>query len=429
MYVPCRKCPACVASVAKIKSFQLSQYMRRFKYAYMVTLTYDNANIPTLVDGSSLLYRGCLGFDDVICDIGEVYRKNYDVEKAPEGSSHSAMTAVLWYEDIKNYHKKLRYNLNTYGKRNFKFFCCCEYGPQTKRPHFHIIYMSDDIRLSEFESAVRSSWSMCDWSSLRVSKSFERCENNISNYVASYVSGSAGMSGIYGTRLFRSRSCRSKDVFFTLDAENLEDVQRIVESGNYRLDESRLQLPFSKRYVGRSGQSSRFLSTSVIYSLFPKCEGFRSLSSNAFLRRGFEIILVRLTERQRKVKCSLSSLDYNLTLGYFRFCEFFNLNPNAYGTVTNYLLLYISFVNFYNAIRLRLFMCRYEKLGRDYYLDCLQSWLDSEGLRDYRLSMLCGYREEYPLMSNDTRLSLLSYERENFKYYLGKQIKDYAKKS
>lgn len=74
-------------------------------------------------------------------------------------------------------------------------------------------------------------------------------------------------------------------------------------------------------------------------------------------------------------------------------------------------------------------MCRYEKLGRDYYLDCLQSWLDSEGLRDYRLSMLCGYREEYPLMSNDTRLSLLSYERENFKYYLGKQIKDYAKKS
>lgn len=227
MYVPCRKCPACVASVAKIKSFQLSQYMRRFKYAYMVTLTYDNANIPTLVDGSSLLYRGCLGFDDVICDIGEVYRKNYDVEKAPEGSSHSAMTAVLWYEDIKNYHKKLRYNLNTYGKRNFKFFCCCEYGPQTKRPHFHIIYMSDDIRLSEFESAVRSSWSMCDWSSLRVSKSFERCENNISNYVASYVSGSAGMSGIYGTRLFRSRSCRSKDVFLRLMRKTLKTCKEL----------------------------------------------------------------------------------------------------------------------------------------------------------------------------------------------------------
>lgn len=57
----------------------------------------------------------------------------YDNEHIPQGAS-------LWKPDLQNLHKALRYHLGP-----FRFLACGEYGEVNSRPHYHGVYIGQEI--------------------------------------------------------------------------------------------------------------------------------------------------------------------------------------------------------------------------------------------------------------------------------------------
>lgn len=58
--------------------------------------------------------------------------------------NHQKRNDLGWYEaeknDIQKFFKRFRkLQDKRYGKKNIKYFMCCEYGPTTLRPHYHLI--------------------------------------------------------------------------------------------------------------------------------------------------------------------------------------------------------------------------------------------------------------------------------------------------
>lgn len=100
--VPCGKCEECLKANARAWSIRILQEAKQYKNNYFITFTYDDEHLP--------LY----------------------------GS--------LVKDEISNFNKKLK----TYLQRNncnsdFRFYAVGEYGSQTFRPHYHVIYFNLDL--------------------------------------------------------------------------------------------------------------------------------------------------------------------------------------------------------------------------------------------------------------------------------------------
>lgn len=99
--VPCGNCYLCIKSYQNSWSVRLFYEMKRWSVVSFVTLTYKDSKIPLVV------------------------------------TSDGEEVNTLCKRDVQLWLKRLRKNL---GHPNFKYFCCGEYGPTTKRAHYHIIF-------------------------------------------------------------------------------------------------------------------------------------------------------------------------------------------------------------------------------------------------------------------------------------------------
>lgn len=99
--VPCGKCELCIKRYQNSWAVRLFYEFKAHKESTLVTLTYRNDSIPTVVD-----------VDTGLC--------HYSLNKV----------------DVRKWIKRLRHTVT----KPFKYFCCGEYGPGTKRPHYHIIF-------------------------------------------------------------------------------------------------------------------------------------------------------------------------------------------------------------------------------------------------------------------------------------------------
>lgn len=99
--VPCGKCELCVKRYQNSWALRLFYEFKSHKESAFVTLTYRNASIPTIVD-----------VDTGLC--------HYSLNKV----------------DVRKWIKRLRHTVT----KPFKYYCCGEYGPGTKRPHYHLIF-------------------------------------------------------------------------------------------------------------------------------------------------------------------------------------------------------------------------------------------------------------------------------------------------
>lgn len=96
--VPCGQCIACRLNRSSSWAIRIMHELRMWKgIGCFVTLTYDQANAPWVNDYQTSLY----------------------------------------YPDIQDFHRNLRRLIDPF---KFKFFCAGEYGGQTGRAHYHIIY-------------------------------------------------------------------------------------------------------------------------------------------------------------------------------------------------------------------------------------------------------------------------------------------------
>lgn len=106
IYVPCGKCPSCLKSKQGAWISRVYYELKNSEAANLVTLTYRNETVPRVID----------------------YETGEELQS-------------LRKRDVQLAIKKFRMRLfRRHEYVRFSYFLCGEYGPHTKRPHYHIIF-------------------------------------------------------------------------------------------------------------------------------------------------------------------------------------------------------------------------------------------------------------------------------------------------
>lgn len=149
--------------------------------------------------------------DDVIKDILRRANGRYSYSKRkvvyPPASEWKLQIPVVCNRDFELFMKRLRSNLKQQKLpyEELRYYCVSEYGPQTLRPHWHLLLFFDSPQLTQaIRENVRKAWSYgnCDVSLSR---------GAAASYVASYVNSVATIPHLYvGHKEIRPRSFHSK---------------------------------------------------------------------------------------------------------------------------------------------------------------------------------------------------------------------------
>lgn len=99
--VPCGRCIHCLETRTREWQQRLYFHCKESIYNVFVTLTYSDNNLP----------------------------RNY------------FNRGVVSVSDVQKFIKRLRFLLLKHYNQNFKYFGCSEYGPNTGRPHYHLMFM------------------------------------------------------------------------------------------------------------------------------------------------------------------------------------------------------------------------------------------------------------------------------------------------
>ena len=229
--VSCGSCPSCILRRSGIQTNLLTTYSAQFRYVYFVTLTYAPCFLPTL---EVSVVETCT--DDIadvsvvpnICDLdssdpntymfgfrsvprsASVKLKNSTVErtfKDPEVKFTCSMTSkellsilnkvkhnvpyripYVCNRDLDLFLKRLR---SYYPDEKLRYYAVSEYGPQSFRPHWHLLLFSNSERFSQTVlENVSKAWS------------YGRCDASLSRgfaapYVASYVNSFVALPNFY----------------------------------------------------------------------------------------------------------------------------------------------------------------------------------------------------------------------------------------
>lgn len=116
-YVPCGKCPACLARKRQEWVVRNSIEFRHSKNAYFVTITYGPQFLPVGVNGKPTLVK----------------------------------------RDFQLFVKRLRDRIKPY---KIRFFGCGEYGDKGLRPHYHLIIYNWPEEIFDIDDYISSSWNM-----------------------------------------------------------------------------------------------------------------------------------------------------------------------------------------------------------------------------------------------------------------------------
>lgn len=229
--VSCGSCPSCILRRSTIQTNLLTAYSAQFRYVYFVTLTYAPRFLPTLE--VSVVETCTDDVADVSCvpdindlDAGDpntylfgfrsvprsasVRLKNSTVErtfKDPEVRfsypmkpkellfilgkvRHNVPNRIPYVcnRDLDLFLKRLR---SYYPDEKLRYYAVSEYGPDTFRPHWHLLLFSNSERFSQTVlENVSKAWS------------YGRCDASLSRgfaapYVASYVNSFVALPDFY----------------------------------------------------------------------------------------------------------------------------------------------------------------------------------------------------------------------------------------
>lgn len=146
--VACGQCAACQSNHRKMWFFRLKVESNKCVVSYVVTLTYNELDIPDYVVSEDGTFR---------------YHP-------------------IRYSDVQKFHKRLRKRVGP-----FRFFAVCEYGPDKLRPHYHICYFFDNaVSRYEFEDAVFKEW----FPQTRIT--IDSTNDRAANYILSYCLSKVG---------------------------------------------------------------------------------------------------------------------------------------------------------------------------------------------------------------------------------------------
>ncbi len=190
----CGHCLECAQKYQNDWSFRLSCEAIYWEHVYFVTLTYDNENLPlqTIED------------DTYLADANEIVsalpptksriaflrnENNKDFYNVLLGSQVGDFLPEVNKTDCQLYLKRLRENLRLNYNSFIKFFLCSEYGPNTFRPHYHLLIYSH-LPIGQISSAIVDSWQLGEvkYKEILYDHSPAGDFQNVSGYVSKYVS-------------------------------------------------------------------------------------------------------------------------------------------------------------------------------------------------------------------------------------------------
>lgn len=312
--VSCGSCVACL-NKKSARNQRLCELEEKgtYCYSYFCTLTYYDSEIPlyrlnwvdnnkyTLTDlcdrsltyGEELFIEEPLYFsDDDFCYLMEKVRLPME-----------NCISYLHYRDIQLFNKLLRKHLKKYTDAKFRFFATGEYGPDTYRAHWHIVYFFD----RELPPQIDKEFIFRLWGKGEQGN-FDRCKGGAVSYASAYVNSSHSLPSIYADASASVKSRHSIRLGFeycekTLFPQISEMVSTDENRGRkmdslYQVDGHAKHLPFDRtfrnslfpkpyRFVFTRGDKS-FLSIYRAYNYYSQqfadvvCDSVKALCTELF---------------------------------------------------------------------------------------------------------------------------------------------------
>lgn len=190
----CGHCLECAQKYQNDWSFRLSCESLYWKHVYFITLTYDNDNLPlqTISDNTYLS-----AVNDALSLLPKTKsrvkflnnKNNEHIHNVLLGSKFGDMIPQVDKVDCQLYIKRLRECIRTEFRSFIKFFLCSEYGPNTFRPHYHILIYSN-LSVGQISPFFISCWDLGEvkFKEIEYDHSPDGDFQFVSGYVSKYVS-------------------------------------------------------------------------------------------------------------------------------------------------------------------------------------------------------------------------------------------------
>lgn len=276
LYVECRKCPYCLHKYATDLTSRIVRECKQHKYSLFFTLTYDNEHLPVMVRQCEHVWK--LENRDEKRD-GSVRSRYLFFDKTPDYQFPQKMStdcfAVVCKEDIQRFLKRLRSKIDydyelSQEQKTLRYFICSEYGPCTKRPHYHGILWTDDPTICrDLPRLIRSTWTLCDPSRIDA----QLVSGSAPEYVAKYVAGNSNLFEVLRTKYTKPFHLASKNPVIGSFKTTREEILDVLVNRYFEVP--RIQ-------DGNVEEASYdILPYSFITRYFPPCQGF-SVSNDSY---------------------------------------------------------------------------------------------------------------------------------------------------
>lgn len=321
----CGKCAACLNKRSERLKSLVDLHASAYKFCFYVTLTYNQQNIPHgwlchddentyLYDEDGVVLSSCPLLSDE--DLHKLYVKVQSKEghSLPYGAipylrSHDVRLFLIRLRQrvsckkhrvVKQHDtKKYRLEINKFRTdEKFTYYLIGEYGPETFRPHFHLLFFfNEHCTLQALEHHVCAAWP------------YGHCDKTLSdlhvvNYLTSYVTGTSYLPSLYASPSVRPFA--RKSLHFGFDAQESHQVQ-IIDFEFYR------NRGFNKT-IGGKDRFFRF-TTNFASSIYPKITGLGQIPFDCLLAR------YQLAPKLRAYYAKLARIDErNITIKFLIEC-------------------------------------------------------------------------------------------------------------
>lgn len=298
----CGKCPSCLQEKAYKRSYRIKNEVSPDRIALFVTLTYDRASCPYVLESdvksrvdSLPVYReyytrrvpvktrqGVKYLDKRYFELqllNTIYFPDYESldyrRRLPRSLSYrKGKIGVCYYPDVQLFKKRLNINLRRKYNYDEEIVCysCSEYGETTARPHFHLLFFIRPHHEALFRAAISEAW---PFASHHRTEKYIEVARDVANYIATYVNSGTDFHRFLSTN-FKAKHSYSKDFGVRSKLFSLDSILSFIE----RRDMSFL------RPVGRKGQE-QYISVSVpkyvINRFFPLFKGYSRFTDSSVL--------------------------------------------------------------------------------------------------------------------------------------------------
>lgn len=354
--VECGRCASCRMKKSAVRTTLCKLESCCHRYHYFVTLTFDNASLPTarlilasdeyerydVVRESDGLVLGTVYFDDHLDKMALIKKCCTPINTVP----------ILDVRYVQLFMKRLRKYLKKFTNEKIRYFVCGEYGPVHFRPHYHLsLWFDEEITSSCILQGIRSCWPYG-----RVDASISTGKST--SYVASYVNSSQYLPRIFelpGAAPFSSHSVYLGEQFYSSEIESIPEIKFADIA--------------TKRICINGFNSDVFLWRSLKNRLFPKLKGFTSQSEHERVLTYSAYAVVRDWTQETKV------IDLaKFVTDYVRYEDFYHPIPvvNDFLQLLRHGLseyMYVDGVLHY----VRPFLVDYNRFERMVYMLLLQS--------------------------------------------------------